>query len=450
MGISNRSLSPLYCLLPWMGGLMCTVLVLFVERTNTFTLLLLYALTFSWYLLYSFHNLNREIQLKNILPLLISTLPLLFLWPNLSDDFYRFMWDGDLINAGINPYHFTPIEILEKDDLLINKELLLQMNSAGYYSVYPPLLQFLFYLASALSFGSLYLQMILLKFPLVFAWIGSGMVLIKILNLSNIPTGRSLLYIANPLVLIEVLGNIHHEGIQVFFMLMGIYWIMKEKILPAGIYWGLAAGTKLLPILIIPLLVKYLGLRKGLIFGCITLMTLGISFLPFFQLYTFENIGQSIGLYFQTFEFNASVFFLVREAGYLWKGYNVIQIAGPALGLIWLLILLSFFVRLKENNFKQFIRFCIWSFATYYFLATTVHPWYLITILALATIDRIYWVIIWTGLVFLSYTFYTSSGVIHHSEISWIQYGILTLAIIYEKKFSYLVSIISKQSKSNQ
>ena len=39
--------------------------------------------------------------------------------PNLSQDFYRFIWDGELIKNGINPYLFTPDQILEKGEIII-------------------------------------------------------------------------------------------------------------------------------------------------------------------------------------------------------------------------------------------------------------------------------------------------------------------------------------------
>ena len=32
--------------------------------------------------------------------------------PNLSQDFYRFIWDGELIKNGINPYLYTPDQIM--------------------------------------------------------------------------------------------------------------------------------------------------------------------------------------------------------------------------------------------------------------------------------------------------------------------------------------------------
>ena len=43
---------------------------------------------------------------------LLFRVMLLFSVPNLSQDFYRFFWDGQLSLNGINPYQFTPIILI--------------------------------------------------------------------------------------------------------------------------------------------------------------------------------------------------------------------------------------------------------------------------------------------------------------------------------------------------
>ena len=76
---------------------------------------------------------------------------LLFATPELSDDFYRFVFDGHLIKNGLNPYSYLPTEAVEKlgsRDSEFWSLLLVQMNSSAYYSIYPPLNQLVFWLAS--------------------------------------------------------------------------------------------------------------------------------------------------------------------------------------------------------------------------------------------------------------------------------------------------------------
>ena len=72
----------------------------------------------------------------------------LFAIPELSDDYARFTWDGMLTNQGINVYAYTPAAITEiRGSALppLMEQLKAGMNSADYYSVYPPFLQLYFY-----------------------------------------------------------------------------------------------------------------------------------------------------------------------------------------------------------------------------------------------------------------------------------------------------------------
>ena len=70
---------------------------------------------------------------------------LLFHLPNLSDDFFRFLWDGQLINHGANPYLHIPSSIYNPISYIGYDQLLYEgLNSKAYFSIYPPFNQFIF------------------------------------------------------------------------------------------------------------------------------------------------------------------------------------------------------------------------------------------------------------------------------------------------------------------
>ena len=72
--------------------------------------------------------------------LLLRIIPM-FAIPALSDDFYRFIWDGRLLAAGINPFAGLPGEFLNEPALVakgISNELYGLLNSPTHYTIYPP------------------------------------------------------------------------------------------------------------------------------------------------------------------------------------------------------------------------------------------------------------------------------------------------------------------------
>ena len=84
-----------------------------------------------------------------IIGLLLRLLMLPF-FPMLSDDIYRFYWDGSIIWQGINPYAFLPSEIPMEVTQKIGPEIIAKMNSPDYFSVYPPVAQLIFAVSSSM------------------------------------------------------------------------------------------------------------------------------------------------------------------------------------------------------------------------------------------------------------------------------------------------------------
>ncbi|MEZ4848050.1 MAG: hypothetical protein R3B93_05385 [Bacteroidia bacterium] len=97
-----------------------------------------------------------------------------FALPNLSDDFYRFIWDGRLLSHGVNPFAQLPSEYMLNPDqalrLGLNTELYQGLNSPNYFTIYPPVLQGIFYLSSVLFLKVYWRQFWLMKL-FVYFWL---------------------------------------------------------------------------------------------------------------------------------------------------------------------------------------------------------------------------------------------------------------------------------------
>src|SRR5690554_283751 len=105
----------------------------------------------------------------------VLRLVLMFSLPQWSDDYARFLWDGQLVAEGYNPYTLTPREAKEQMDFQSESfmdKLFPVLNSPDYHSVYPPTNQAVFLVASFLSGGDILggvmvIRLILLVFELL-------------------------------------------------------------------------------------------------------------------------------------------------------------------------------------------------------------------------------------------------------------------------------------------
>jgi alpha-1,6-mannosyltransferase len=377
---------------------------LLIPRDNGWMLLFAYFTSFFGY----FWIVKKVPDFRELIVAGVALRVILFFdLPHLSDDLFRFIWDANLLKVGVSPYAYLPNELLSENISGITQSLFDQLNSPNYYSVYPPFNQLLFWI-TGVSDNWLFAANSLRSLMLV-ADIGS-LFLIRSLtrSKSNTETIQALFFL-NPLFIIEATGNLHFEGIVVFFLLLGIYFWKKNSLSMSSLGFGLAMATKLLPILFLPALLFKGWLKKGLTISILSFSLFCITLLPFLASQLTMGMSESVGLYFQNFEFNASVYFLVRAVGYWIKGYNTIQTIGPALSIVSFISILSIAL-LGAKKKWPLEKIMLFSLSLFLLFATTVHPWYILPLIALGLLSGFYFPIVWSLFIFVTYFGYQKSG----------------------------------------
>ena len=95
----------------------------------------------------------------------------LFAIPNLSQDFYRFIWDGRMILEGINPFISIPETFVEKGNIPISQGMELYRGmgqlSGSHYTNYPPVNQFNFLIAAVFSNTSIVGAVIVMRLQII-------------------------------------------------------------------------------------------------------------------------------------------------------------------------------------------------------------------------------------------------------------------------------------------
>ncbi len=428
----------------------------FVEQSDFLPILAMYSLFFAAYI-YVCKEVKSEAEVNWFLATaVLLRVALLFTVPNLSDDIYRFVWDGRLILNGINPFdHLPTYYLIEGNEVPgLTQWLYDELNSPEYFTIYPPVCQGIFAFSSFLFPESILATSIFMKSILVLFEIGTLVLLVtlikhfaqhapaRILN-PDLPIKNVLLYALNPLIIIEISGNLHFEGPMVFFLLLAFWLLMKNKNSFSAIAFAFSIASKLLPLLFLPLLIFRLGWKKVFVYFTIIGIALIALFIPLVNSEFLNNFGSSLNLYFQSFEFNASTYYFLRWLGFQLKGYNLIGILGPLLALtVFVTIMIKSF-RERLPDFWNLPLSMLFGISIYLFLSTTVHPWYLALPIVLCVFTKFRFPIIWSFFIFGTYINYSYPEYFENLWVVGLEYAVVFGVLIWEVYFKKQTAKVS-------
>lgn len=356
-------------------------------------------------------------------------------YPALSQDFFRFIWDGRLLFKGINPYLFTPNEIMNSQVAILAEMQTLYDGmgplSQRNFSNYPPIHQMPGFLAAMLSGRSIFGTILILRLILILADLGIVYYGRKLLGLFQMPKNAIFIYFLNPLVVIELTGNLHFEGLMVFFMLLTFYHLKQNKNMYAALFMGISILTKLIPVLVLPLFIYRLGLKKSVEFVGMTIGVVILGFVPFINMGFLTNYSESVGLWFSNFEFNASFYYMLKALTQYYLEANLIAYMRFIIPALMGSTVLYLYLK-KEIKTKTIMKQCLWLLTAYFFIATTIHPWYIIPLVFLSCYSNYRYPIWWSLTVFLSYGAYSQTAVLENPYLLAIEYGVVLSVLIYE------------------
>ena len=367
---------------------------------------------------------------------ILLRLALLGAFPALSDDIYRFVWDGRLWLEGQNPFDHLPVWYLEEGNQLpgLSKALFSELNSPEYYTIYPPVAQGLFALSCWLSPNSVGGPALVMQVFLLLMEVGTIFLLLALLREWGLPASRVLWYALNPLIIVEVVGNLHFEGAMIFFLLLGLWLLLRWRrrggwsfAASAGAM-ALAVASKLLPLLFFPFLIRRLGWKRS--FGYFSILggILILRWVPLLSSSFLENFSSSVNLYFQQFEFNGSLYYFIRWVGYQISGFNLIRFIGPILAvLVFVAITGRALQERASESWAELPGRWLFAIGIYLLCATTVHPWYTALPLVLCIFTPYRWPVVWSGMILLTYINYSYPEFYENLWVVGLEYIVVLL-----------------------
>ena len=345
--------------------------------------------------------------------------------PTLSDDLWRYLWDGLVQAYGFNPYLYVPNDPLVAG---LSPTLLDRMNSGDVHSVYPPLSQLMFLVGGLVSrvagesAGILAIKVL-----------AGGAELICLLLLArrfgNAGAGKLVLYAWNPLVILETWGQAHGEAFMLPLLIGCVIATEAKRLRLAGMLLGAAVMVKLYPLLLLPLLWRRGGWRS--VWPAILIML--FLALPYADMQGLEHFRTSLRLYVTRFEFNAWPYFIWRDL-INWLHPSVDNVGGPAAGRLLQGVLLvgTVYIWFIDRRSWRIDGPMLAILSLYIVTATTVHPWYLLGLLALPiTLEKPVWPWLGFGLITMgTYVRYTPGGELPYlwiSGVAWLTLVALSL-----------------------
>ena len=370
--------------------------------------------------------------------------------PDLSDDLYRYVWDGWLSISGVNPFRFIPAAA--ELEGFQDSELFRAINSPEYHSIYPPLSQTVFLAGGAIyQWAGWPAAGYAVKAVLLLLEMTGLAFLFRAVRILGLRPGLLALYALNPLVLVTLTAGGHSESGLVMGLGIMAYGVALGKRRLSWVGLVLAGAAKGIPFLLAPLLLRRQRKEAGpgeTLRVVAPAFFLGVAlFAPFYFPGVLQAVASSADLYVRLFEFNAGPYFAVKETGLWLTGTDWGKTIGPILRGVFLAGALLAWSRWPIDRDEDLFRASLAVLGFYLLTATTVHPWYLtwgLVFVPLTPFLRGAW--IWASwAAFLTYFIYVGVPQGPPATVFWVGTGFFLLLEWEEGVRDWLLRIAGRR-----
>lgn len=359
----------------------------------------------------------------------------MFSEPVLEDDFYRYLWDGGVLAHGHNPFTSVPEEAAEggpktseelhalaRDSGIVVR----RVNHPSLATCYPPVAQLVFAAAHFAAPWSLTAwRLVLFAFDAV-----TLLLLFAILR----RLGRSPLYAAVywwcPLVIKEGFNSAHMD-IAILPVVLGAVWFslrsarVRDQVAALGLL-GLAAGIKLWPVILAPLLLRRLFKKPAALLASLAVFVSVLGIIVFTLIPSFR-LGDASGFlaYGQRWQMNDALFMAIMWAVRRLPGLGAhasLVARGVAAGILALVIALA--IRRESTTAEEMLRRSLWIAAALFLLSPTQFPWYYLWVLPVLVFSPRPSLLLLTALLPLYYLRFRFKAL---GQVEYFDYGIVWL-----------------------
>ncbi|MCA1594605.1 MAG: glycosyltransferase 87 family protein [Acidobacteria bacterium] len=294
-------------------------------------------------------------------------LSVLFAPPYLSTDIYRYVWDGRVQAAGVNPYRYIPAD--EALSGLRDEAIYPLINRSDYApTIYPPVAEAVFFLTTRVSESVTWMKATMVGFETI-----TVCALVLLLNSYGLPRQRVIIYAWHPLLIWEIAGTGHLDAIATAFLALALLARRSERDALTGLLLACATLVKFFPAVLFPALYRRRDWRMPLAF----VLTIVASYLPYLGVGLKGVIGFLPGYAEEEGIENGERFYLLMLARRAFSGVEIPTAAYFVFALGVLFALACWCVFRREPVADTYIRRAALLATAFTMLHSPRFPWYL-------------------------------------------------------------------------
>jgi alpha-1,6-mannosyltransferase len=308
---------------------------------------------------------SRPLLVLGLMFAALFRLSIIFYPPYLSDDIYRYVWDGRVQSAGINPYRYIPADeslVALRDDKIypnINRR-----DSAR--TIYPPVAQAVFFLITRFSESVTWMKVAIVGFEAIAIW-----AIIQLLVSFSFARQRVLIYAWHPLVVWEFAGSGHLDALAIAFIALALLARRKHAETLTGLLLACATCVKFFPAVLFPALYLRRSWKMPLAFAA----TILVAYLPYLKIGPMGVLGYLPGYASERGIVSGDQFFLLTVARRL-LGAHVPSSAYLIFAIVVLGVMSVWLMRDQRSDDLRYLRNSLILASLFMVLLSPHFSWY--------------------------------------------------------------------------
>jgi alpha-1,6-mannosyltransferase len=370
---------------------------------------------------------SRSMLVLTLLFAALFRLSVLFAPPYLSDDIYRYIWDGRVQAAGINPYRYIPADEVLKD--LRDEEIYPKMNHRDTaQTIYPPVAEVIYFLTTRISESVTWMKTTMVLFEGLGIW-----AIAQLLASFGLARQRILIYAWHPLTVWEFAGSGHLDAMIIGFLALALLAHRRNAEIASGLALASATLVKFFPAVLLPTLYKRSSWKMPLVFT----ITIVVAYLPYLGVGPRGALGFLFGYAQERGIESGEHFFLLSAIRRLPLGFHVPTAAFVVFAIAILGGFAVWMLRKQQHGDDNYIANALVMASASMVLVAPYFPWYftwLIPFLCFIPSVPIFYLSLSSLLLYLTWLYWTDSQVFKIKAVIFVPFFFMLAVTIWLRR----------------